>query len=183
MIFLVIARMAELVPMPVIELNPWRGKKLLECPTALEPYFLRKVRDGRRVCKKNYTYLCVPVPFEHGPDGLVELRTAPLVDAARVGPSETTAVLPCFLAKIMELDKSRPCRLMVPFHGHLLKSWFPDAEPSMRKNCISQITSDHVRKFVFGNKVLADPDQFWTEQIHQSFAIDKDHIFIVVRNV
>jgi hypothetical protein len=53
----------------------------------------------------------------------------------------------------------------------------------MRKGCISQLLPDHVRKVVFGNKVLAGPDQFRTEEIHQSLTIDEGCSSVVVRNV
>lgn len=76
--------MAELIPIPVMELDSWRSKKLLECPAALEPYFLREVRDGQRVCKKKYTDVCVTLPLDHGPDSLIELCTASLVDTTSV---------------------------------------------------------------------------------------------------
>lgn len=76
---------ADSLPGSVEEGYALWGDQLLQCPPSLEP--ARSLESLIRYVGQEYVAsFCVPVPCEHGIDGLAQLCAAGLVDAAGVDP-------------------------------------------------------------------------------------------------
>ena len=79
----------------IVEVDPRRRQKFLECPPTLEPAaFPQRIRfPGPEILEDGVAHLGVLVPLEHGVDGFRQLGAAGLVDTAGVDPSMSEILL------------------------------------------------------------------------------------------
>ena len=86
----------------------------------------------------------VAVPPEHGPDRLVELGGAVLVDATRVAPCPVQSMTLRYLTEVLEFGEARRRVGGEDAVGEVGEKGFVGELPLVREHCVLEICSDDI---------------------------------------